>query len=239
MSTESYSGKNRAVSPVIGVILMVAITVILAAVIGAFVLEIGDQQETAPNTSFESNERVVFAANDDSPPDTQNISIVSIKHNGGDVLDYSAAHVTVNSYEMVFDMTDNNPGDNELDTVAPAPDLTRTAGSNDPVSLKSGQSWDVFTGGPVQGKEKYRMERKHVGDYDRFEVSINDGANWNRINAYPDQGHGSDSSSNRDEYAPLPLLKGDKIVVRWESSSGGKTQKLFEYTVQRGSEDLS
>ncbi len=36
------SGEDRAVSPVIGVILMVAITVILAAVIGTFVLGLGD-----------------------------------------------------------------------------------------------------------------------------------------------------------------------------------------------------
>ena len=36
------SGDDRAVSPVIGVILMVAITVILAAVIGTFVLGLGD-----------------------------------------------------------------------------------------------------------------------------------------------------------------------------------------------------
>lgn len=35
-------GEQRAVSPVIGVILMVAITVILAAVIAAFVLDLGD-----------------------------------------------------------------------------------------------------------------------------------------------------------------------------------------------------
>lgn len=37
----SESDGTRAVSPVIGVILMVAITVILAAVIGSFVLELG------------------------------------------------------------------------------------------------------------------------------------------------------------------------------------------------------
>ena len=37
------SDGTRAVSPVIGVILMVAITVILAAVIGTFVLGLGDQ----------------------------------------------------------------------------------------------------------------------------------------------------------------------------------------------------
>jgi flagellin-like protein len=46
--------ENRAVSPVIGVILMVAITVILAAVIGTFVLGLGDQvSETSPNAQWE------------------------------------------------------------------------------------------------------------------------------------------------------------------------------------------
>jgi flagellin-like protein len=44
---------DDAVSPVIGVILMVAITVILAAVIASFVLGLGDSQETAPQVSFD------------------------------------------------------------------------------------------------------------------------------------------------------------------------------------------
>ncbi|MFC7021340.1 MULTISPECIES: type IV pilin N-terminal domain-containing protein [Haloarcula] len=44
---------DDAVSPVIGVILMVAITVILAAVIASFVLGLGDQaQQTTPQASF-------------------------------------------------------------------------------------------------------------------------------------------------------------------------------------------
>ena len=47
------NAEDRAVSPVIGVILMVAITVILAAVIGTFVLGLGDQLgDTAPQASF-------------------------------------------------------------------------------------------------------------------------------------------------------------------------------------------
>jgi flagellin-like protein len=45
---------DDAVSPVIGVILMVAITVILAAVIGTFVLGLGDTvSSTSPSASFE------------------------------------------------------------------------------------------------------------------------------------------------------------------------------------------
>ncbi|GGM40390.1 type IV pilin [Haloarcula argentinensis] len=44
---------DDAVSPVIGVILMVAITVILAAVIASFVLGLGDQaQQATPQASF-------------------------------------------------------------------------------------------------------------------------------------------------------------------------------------------
>jgi flagellin-like protein len=44
---------DEGVSPVIGVILMVAITVILAAVIAAFVLGIGDTDDPAPNANLE------------------------------------------------------------------------------------------------------------------------------------------------------------------------------------------
>jgi flagellin-like protein len=44
---------DRGVSPVIGVILMVAITVILAAVIAAFVLGLGDTNSTAPSVTWD------------------------------------------------------------------------------------------------------------------------------------------------------------------------------------------
>ena len=46
---------DSAVSPVIGVILMVAITVILAAVIASFVLGLGDQGEPAPQPTMETS----------------------------------------------------------------------------------------------------------------------------------------------------------------------------------------
>ena len=65
---------ERAVSPVIGVILMVAITVILAAVIGAFVIGIGDDQEVQPTASF----------NFDFDTDTNK---VTVSHSQGDTID--------------------------------------------------------------------------------------------------------------------------------------------------------
>ena len=66
-----FNTNDRAVSPVIGVILMVAITVILAAVIGTFVLGLGD------------------SLGDSQPTAQLNIeagsgSNITVTHNGGD-----------------------------------------------------------------------------------------------------------------------------------------------------------
>jgi flagellin-like protein len=47
---------DSAVSPVIGVILMVAITVILAAVIGTFVLGLGDQVQETPSAGVDTTQ---------------------------------------------------------------------------------------------------------------------------------------------------------------------------------------
>jgi len=52
MNIKNLVKDDDAVSPVIGVILMVAITVILAAVIASFVLGLGDQNNPAPTADF-------------------------------------------------------------------------------------------------------------------------------------------------------------------------------------------
>ena len=76
--------EDRAVSPVIGVILMVAITVILAAVIGTFVLGLGDQvDESAPQASFS------FEFNDTG---------VNVTHEGGETLERSTLDIDGESF---------------------------------------------------------------------------------------------------------------------------------------------
>ncbi|MEF8783676.1 MAG: type IV pilin N-terminal domain-containing protein [Haloarculaceae archaeon] len=55
MQLRHLFGDEDAVSPVIGVILMVAITVILAAVIASFVLGLGDSTTVSPQASFASD----------------------------------------------------------------------------------------------------------------------------------------------------------------------------------------
>ena len=76
MNNKIPLGSNdRGVSPVIGVILMVAITVILAAVIGTFVLGLGqDVSQTAPQASITFQNDTDVAGN------------ITIAHEGGDTL---------------------------------------------------------------------------------------------------------------------------------------------------------
>jgi flagellin-like protein len=76
------SGSERAVSPVIGVILMVAITVILAVVIGTFVLGLGDQvQQTSPNAQWDWEQST-------SDP------VLTVTHEGGDSVPAARLEVT-------------------------------------------------------------------------------------------------------------------------------------------------
>lgn len=78
-----YGSDDRGVSPVIGVILMVAITVILAAVIGTFVLGLGNQMgQSAPQASF--------GADYDGSADE-----LQITHEGGDKMAASDLSVVV------------------------------------------------------------------------------------------------------------------------------------------------
>ena len=89
IDTKRTEADERGVSPVIGVILMVAITVILAAVIGSFVLGIGGDVEAAPQAS------VSFSSDE-------------ITHNGGDSL--TGITIKDGTNEVSLSSTSNQPG---------------------------------------------------------------------------------------------------------------------------------
>jgi flagellin-like protein len=103
--------EDRAVSPVIGVILMVAITVILAAVIGTFVLGLGDQvSENAPQASFSFD---FDTANDN----------VTITHEGGETLDNSTLSIDGDDSGLAPGDV-NHPGDWDDGTVEAGDSIT-------------------------------------------------------------------------------------------------------------------
>lgn len=79
-------------SPVIGVILMVAVTVILAAVIGTFVLGIGSQVTSeTPTSSFEFD----FDNGGDGTYGGINDDVVEVTHRGGDEVEEPALSLRI------------------------------------------------------------------------------------------------------------------------------------------------
>ncbi|AUG46657.1 type IV pilin [Haloarcula taiwanensis] len=79
---------DDAVSPVIGVILMVAITVILAAVIASFVLGLGDQaQQATPQASFSWEYEAGEAESGTAD------GLVTVTHDGGDSIEVSSLYI--------------------------------------------------------------------------------------------------------------------------------------------------
>jgi len=71
--------RKEAVSPVIGVILMVAITVILAAVIAAFVFGIGGDVGQAPQASISASAATVTNG-------SESINAIKLDHRGGEAI---------------------------------------------------------------------------------------------------------------------------------------------------------
>jgi len=76
---KTFELDDQAVSPVVGVILMVAITVILAAVIGTFVLDLGGQvkQNAQAGVSFDESPTGQIDTTDDGTnnPDTETYEV--------------------------------------------------------------------------------------------------------------------------------------------------------------------
>lgn len=121
---------DRAVSPVIGVVLMVAITVILASVIGTFVLDMGrNAGQTAPQASL--------SVTLDAPSNN-----LTIEHAGGDALDGAETRVLIehaNGSSITFD---------------PAPSSsTLTVGQSVAISVNEGTVGDPWTGMRLAGSE--------------------------------------------------------------------------------------
>lgn len=83
--TQTYrtADSSRAVSPVIGVVLMVAVTVVLAAIIGMFVMDFGSVLgQRSPHPSL----TVVDAPSNFHDADNQAQALIEITHRGGDHL---------------------------------------------------------------------------------------------------------------------------------------------------------
>ncbi|SDQ29483.1 type IV pilin [Natronobacterium texcoconense] len=100
---------ERGVSPVIGVILMVAITVILAAVIATFVLGIGDdiQQDPQAGVSIDDSDSSAVEVSLTSLGNADGVAIVDAS-DGGVIPEPESGNAVLSSTGMTATVTDEN-----------------------------------------------------------------------------------------------------------------------------------
>ncbi|ELZ20607.1 hypothetical protein C475_20128 [Halosimplex carlsbadense 2-9-1] len=111
MDLKNIITDDDAVSPVIGVILMVAITVILAAVIASFVLGLGNQaQQGAPTATIGFDYEEVDDTTDTALP----AGFLQISHDGGDTVANNELYVRGSGFVNDWDTTDGDDVEPDL-----------------------------------------------------------------------------------------------------------------------------
>ncbi|MCO8265530.1 type IV pilin N-terminal domain-containing protein [Haloferax sp. AB510] len=133
MKIRQLLADDGAVSPVIGVILMVAITVILAAVIGTFVLGLGEQTESAPQASFSFD----FTDNDQTSSDSPDS--LSITHDAG---------TAISSERLTFAVS----GATAVDAASSTPASIAVGGT------LGDSSWDILSSGTVNAGQTVTLD---------------------------------------------------------------------------------
>lgn len=112
---------DRALSPVIGVILLVGITVVLVAVVGGLVIGFGDDIEVAPNvqlsTSFDTNDHNITISH--SSGDNLNPEELEVEYEGNrsalnDVSDGGIEGLIQAGDEVVIEVDDQDNFDTQV-----------------------------------------------------------------------------------------------------------------------------
>ncbi|WP_048050772.1 type IV pilin [Methanosarcina soligelidi] len=145
MYLKKMSKNDKAVSPVIGVVLMVAITVILAAAIGSSVFGQGTS-ESAPQANLDIEAAGIISSN--------STAIIKIEHLGGDPINFDTTKVMAsvnggNSQPITAALGTVTVGDiktlyliDDASTANPKEALKDNSGTS-PVPMKSGNTVNI------------------------------------------------------------------------------------------------
>lgn len=212
MELNNLFDDDRAVSPVIGVILMVAITVILAAVIGTFVLGLGDQlQSTTPSASFGFDQgSTTITAGDPGLATVTDVSVtsVTITHESGDTIDANNLAITVNGQSAWTTLGDNSDADNGEEEVGGTFTGEVSAGSS--VTIVAAAENSAITTGGANADSHY----------------VTDDGSTLDIDVQPD--NALDSTDSQD----VSLGSGDTIRVIYSNPGSDSSSTLAKFEVQ-------
>jgi flagellin-like protein len=205
--------EDRAVSPVVGVAILVGITVILASVVGAFVFGLVSIGESSPDASFTfSQESSEFNTSTTGNSDgDNNVTTVRVTHNSGEAIQYTqlVAKVSGNksepqSNESVYQIDYNGDG-NDDDWHLVLND-TRT----DRTVFKPGNSFVIG----FYGVNRQNIAGDQIDDYNPGGISP------------PGEKLGFDGGEEA-----FKIGECDLVEMVWRSDSGAQGQVLQTYQV--------
>ncbi len=189
---------------------MVAITVILAAVIGTFVLGLGDQlQSTTPQASFGFDQSTTdITAEDLTATDAQipvTVTSVTITHESGDTLDANDLAVKVDgktAYTNAGDPTDSDG----VDEVGGTFSGDVSAGSS--ISIVAAVNDDSVTTGAASGDSEYV-----TNDDGELDIDYNGGG-------------------NDEDVKNVGLSSGETVRIIYDSPDSDSSSTLGKYEIQ-------
>jgi flagellin-like protein len=208
--------EDRAVSPVVGVAILVGITVILASVVGAFVFGLVSIGESSPNASFtfsqstsEFNTSTTTTGLGDN-----NVTTVRVTHNSGEAIKLNQLFAKVSgnksepqSSEWVYQI-DYNGDDSDDDW-----HLVLNDTRSDSSVFKPGNSFVIgFYGVPRED-----IAGNQIDDYNPADLTP------------PGEKLSIDSAGTGDE--GFKIGECDMVEIVWRSASGAQGQVLQTYQV--------
>jgi len=217
---EQISTDESGVSPVIGVILMVAVTVIIAAVIGSSALGLSDQVSDSPpqaSLSFEQ-ENMTYVDNDGTNPEWVVARTVTITHDGGENIDADNVEVTVDN-EPAADISVETLERDQLNSDGSWGSDTKYGGEHSgdhPGNEITGTVERVFSGTVTAGTTGHVLVGVASDDPKQFGDSI---GQINPYNGFPNSG-------------AMPRMSGGETIrVIW--TNGDQSTTLGEYEVKQ------
>ena len=239
--------KDRGVSPVIAVILMVAVTVIIASVIGTSVLDMTNTLDESPPTAqfdFEYEERYTYT----DEVGSITMTAVKVTHAGGDTIPTENIDLTINGHRA-FAIGPKNSMDGD-DIGYPSTNFTPVFRPYDAAAydeISAGDERVVYvheTGRPDANPHVDTQFRYMSTDYNKNHFNMvgtyhsTDDRLWNRKgDAYHNEYWGDEEVRHNVKMPDIGIEKGDTLRIVWESDSGSSTV-LAEYEVRQEEPDL-
>lgn len=225
---------NTGVTPVIGVVLLVAAVVVVAASVGTVAFGMGENiQESPPQAEFEIiQETDVIHYPEDQLLDHHDGAViphvVTLRHTNGDHIDASKIEVTVDgaAVHQIGPLATDGRSDNDLTSFSPPWYDTQTITVGDETQLfittaqndymnETGASFE-----PAVGDGDRTVLNTWAGDRDERDELI-------RIETEPDYNSPSYDFMKDDD---ILLEAGQTVRVLWES--GEQSHLLYEYELE-------